>query len=116
MGMAIRSGEFLPLFLPPLFWARLVHCPVTPSMLAQSHYSHVKAMTQFAGIRFSRTDPTVVVDGQGEIVCQANEFDDLFCKDFTMVRCLLTLHVGQCCNVCMYMHVCMPVCVCVHVC
>ena len=80
MGMAIRSSELLPLSLPPLFWARLVDCPVTPQMLLQSHHSHVKAMAQFAGIRFSEEDPTMVVDGQGELLCLAHEFDDLFCK------------------------------------
>ncbi len=80
MGMAIRGGELLPLSLPPLFWARLVDSPVTPQMLLQSHHSHVKAMAQFAGIRFSDTDPGVVVDGQGELLCLAHEFEDLFCK------------------------------------
>ena len=94
MGMAMRSGEFLPLSLAPLFWARLVDSPVTPSLLAQSHHAHVTAMKQFAGIRFSREDPSMVVDSEGANLCPAEDFEDEFCKDFTTVRCRASLMIA----------------------
>jgi len=92
MGMALRSGELLPLSLPPLFWARLVRSPVTTELLSQSHHTHVKAMRQFATIHFSESDASIVLDGNGDEVCQASDFDDLFCKDFTMVGIDGTTH------------------------
>lgn len=85
MGMAIRSGEFLPLSLPPLLWARLVDSPVTANMLKQSHLTHVSAMELFAGVHFSKEDPEIVINAQGETLCEADDFEDLFCKDFTII-------------------------------
>ena len=76
MGMAVRSGEFFPLYLAPLFWARLVRSPVTAGILAQSHHSNVTAMAQFAGIHYKEDDRNIVLDGAGKVLCEAAEFEE----------------------------------------
>ena len=85
MGMAIRSRELLPLSLAPLFWARLGGAPVTANTLAQSHHAHVSAMTMFAGVHVDEDNPETVVTAQGDEVCAVEDFEDMFCKDFTYV-------------------------------